>query len=100
MFENNFDFFFFLQVILMKSFSSSEESSNKLEKSKVKENLKEVMDRQCSITFTYDSGGQRQNSLQDFFMDEIDHAKKLLDIVRTDMDASFFENNEVRLFSF
>lgn len=83
----------------MKAFSNSKENSFKLEKSKIKENLKEVMDRQSSMTFTYDSGGQKKSSLQDFFMDEIDHAKKLLNIVQTDIDASSFENNEVRLFS-
>lgn len=80
----------------MKSFSNSEENSNKPEKSKVKENLKEVMDRQCFITFTHDSNGQKKNSLQDFFMDEIDHTKKLLDTIQTDIDALSFESNEVR----
>nr|XP_012219219.1 PREDICTED: cytoplasmic dynein 2 heavy chain 1 [Linepithema humile] len=84
----------YFKGILMKSFSNSKENSNKLEKSKVKENLKELMDRQSSVTFTYDSGGQKKNSLQDFFMDEIDHTKKLLNIVQTDIDASSFENNE------
>jgi len=83
----------------MKPFNNSEGNSNKLEKSKVQQDLKEVMDRQFSLTFTCDSGAiseRKGNPLQDFFIDEIDLTKKLLHIVQIDMDTSTFEINEVR----
>lgn len=86
----------------MKPFSNSKGNSDKLEKSKIQQDLKEVMDRQCSSTFTCDTGAiseRKGNPLQDFFIDEIDLTKKLLHIVRTDMDASSFEDNEVRQIS-
>lgn len=80
----------------MKPFKNNEGNSNKLEKSKIEQDLKKVMDRQCSLTFTYDTSEQKRNPLQDFFIDEIDLTRKLLNIVRTDIDASSFEDNEVR----
>jgi len=83
----------------MKPFNNSEGNSNKLEKSKVQHDLKIVMDQQCSLTFTCDTGTiseRKGNPLQDFFIDEVDLTKKLLHIVQTDMDASSFEDNEVR----
>ncbi|XP_018402903.1 PREDICTED: cytoplasmic dynein 2 heavy chain 1 [Cyphomyrmex costatus] len=87
----------YLKGILMKPFNNSEENSNKLEKSRVQHDLKVVMERQCSLTFTCDTGAiseRKGNPLQDFFIDEIDLTKKLLHIVQTDMDASSFEDNE------
>jgi len=83
----------------MKPFNNSEGNSNKLEKSKVQQDLKKVMDRQCSLT--YDStistiSEQKRNPLQDFFIDELDLTRKLLNVVRADMDASSFQDNEVR----
>lgn len=86
----------------MKPFSNSEGNSDKLEKSKIQQDLKEVMDRQSHVTFTCDTGAiseRKGNPLQDFFIDEIDLTKKLLHIVRTDMDALSFEDNEVRQIS-
>ncbi|XP_029665147.1 cytoplasmic dynein 2 heavy chain 1 [Formica exsecta] len=84
----------YLKGILMKPFKNSEGNSNKLEKSKIEQDLKKVMDRQCSLTFTYDTSEQKRNPLQDFFIDEIDLTRKLLNIVRTDIDVSSFEDNE------
>jgi len=87
----------------MKPFNNNEGNSNKLEKSKVQQDLKEVIDRQFSLTFTCDTGAmseRKENPLQDFFIDEIDLTKKLLHIVQTDMDTSTFEINEVRQDSF
>lgn len=84
----------------MKPFSSNEGSGDKLEKSKVRQDLKEVMDRQCSLTGDTGTTSERKgNPLQDFFIDEIELTKKLLHIVRTDIDASSFEDNEVRQIS-
>lgn len=82
----------------MKHLSNDEGSRDKAEKSRVQQDLKEIIDRQCSSTFTYDTGGVRENKrdpLQDFFVDEIDHMKKLLNVIRTDMDVLSFEDNEV-----
>ncbi|XP_071561821.1 cytoplasmic dynein 2 heavy chain 1 [Temnothorax nylanderi] len=87
----------YLKGILMKSFSNSEGTSDKLEKSKVQQDLKEIMERQCSLTFTCDTGAiseRKGNPLQDFFIDEIDLTKKLLHIVQTDMDTPSFDDNE------
>ncbi|KAL6266424.1 hypothetical protein P5V15_003274 [Pogonomyrmex californicus] len=87
----------YLKGILMKPFSNSVRNSDRLEKSKVQQDLKEVIDRQCSLTFTCDTGAiseQKGNPLQDFFIDEIDLAKKLLHTVKTDMNASSFEDDE------
>lgn len=86
----------------MKPFSNVEGNANQLDKSKVQQDLKEVMERQCSLTFTGDAGTMNEgkgNPLQDFFIDEIDLTKKLLHVIRADMDASSFENNEVRQIS-
>ncbi|XP_032668403.1 cytoplasmic dynein 2 heavy chain 1 [Odontomachus brunneus] len=87
----------YLKGILMKHLSGNEGSSDKVEKSRVQQDLKEIIDRQCSSTFTYDTGAVRENKrdpLQDFFVDEIDHIKKLLNVVRTDMDMLSFEDSE------
>lgn len=86
----------------MKPFSNNDGTSDKLERSKVQQDLKEIMERQCSLTFTRDTGvvsERKGNPLQDFFIDEIDLMKKLLDIVQTDMDAPSFDDNEVRQIS-
>lgn len=83
----------------MKHLSGNEGSSDKIEKLRVQQDLKEIIDRQCSSTFTYDTGAVRENKrdpLQDFFVDEIDHMKTLLNVVRMDMDALSFDDNEVR----
>jgi len=83
----------------MKPFSNSDGTNDKLEKSKVQQDLKEIMERQYSLTFTHDTSvisERKGNPLQDFFIDEIDLTKKLLHIVRTDMDAPSFDDNEVR----
>lgn len=83
----------------MKHLSGNEGSSDKVEKSRVQQDLKEIIDRQCSSTFAYDTDAVRENKrdpLQDFFVDEIDHIKKLLNVVRTDMDTLSFEDNDVR----
>jgi len=83
--------------ILIKPFSNSNENSNKLEKSKVQEDLKEIMNQQCFSTFTCDTDDkQKRNPLQDFFVDEIKFIRRLLNIVRADMDASSFDDNEVK----
>lgn len=84
----------------MKPFGKSEGTSDKLEKSKVQQELKEIMERQGSLKLTQSDTGagseRKGNLLQDFFIDEIDLTKKLLHIIQTDMDASSFESNEVR----
>lgn len=84
----------------MRHVGGNEGSSDKVEKSRVQQELKEIIDRQCSSTFTCDTGAVRENKknpLQDFFVDEIDHIKQLLNVVRTDMDTLSFEDNEVRV---
>lgn len=81
----------------MKPFKNGEGNGNKLETSKVQQDLKEVLDRQCSLTCdTSVISEQKRNPLQEFFADEIDLTRKLLHIVRTDLDASSFEDDEVR----
>ncbi|KMQ91499.1 cytoplasmic dynein 2 heavy chain 1-like protein [Lasius niger] len=85
----------YLKGILMKPFKNGEGNSNKLEKSKVQQDLKEVLDRQCSLTCdTSVISEQKRNPLQEFFADEVDLTRKLLHIVRTDLDASSFEDDE------
>lgn len=84
----------------MKPLSNNEGISDNSEKSKVQHDLKEIMERQCSLTFTGDAGAtseRKGNPLQDFFIDELDLTKKLSQIVRTDMDAPSFDDNEVDL---
>ncbi|EFN76217.1 Cytoplasmic dynein 2 heavy chain 1 [Harpegnathos saltator] len=86
----------YLKGILMKHLSGNEGSS-KVEKPRVQQDLKEIIDRQCSSTFTYETGTVRENKrdpLQDFFVDEIDHMKKLLNVIRADMNALSFEDSE------
>lgn len=81
----------------MKPFNSSERNSNKVEQSKIQQDLKEVLDRQCSLTSTCNtSAEQKRNPLQDFFVDEVELTRKLLHIVRTDLDALSFDDDEVR----
>jgi len=83
--------------ILIKPFNNSDKNSNKLEKSKVQEDLKEIMNQQCFSTFTCDTDNkQKRNPLQDFFVDEIKLTKRLLNIIRADMDTSSFDDNEVK----
>lgn len=83
----------------MKPFGKSEGTSDKLEKSKVQQDLRELMERQGSLKFMSDTGAgseRKGNLLQDFFIDEVDLTKKLLHIIQTDMNAPSFEDNEVR----
>ncbi|KAL0104886.1 hypothetical protein PUN28_016497 [Cardiocondyla obscurior] len=86
----------YLKDILMKPVNNDDGTSDKLEKSKIQQDLKEIMER-CSSTFTCDTGGiteQKRNPLQDFFIDEVDLTKKLLHIVQADMTSPTFDDNE------
>lgn len=80
----------------MTSFENSEGNNNKLEKSKIQD-IKDIVDQQFA-TLSSDIvsiNEPKQNPLQNFFLDEINLMKKLLNIIRADMDMSFFEDNEV-----
>lgn len=82
----------------MKPFGKSEGTSDKLEKSKVQQDLKEIMERRGSLKLTSGKGAgseRKGNLLRDFFSDEVDLTKKLLHIIQTDMDVPSFEGNEV-----
>lgn len=87
----------------MKHSSSQEGNNDKLEQSKVRQDLKEVTDRQGTVTFTRDAGAAgdgKRNPLQEFFVDEIIFTIKLLNDVRTDMDETSFDDSEVRRIDF
>jgi len=81
--------------ILIKPLSNSNENNNKSEKSKVQEDLKEIMNQQCFSACDTNTK-QKRNPLQDFFVDEIKLTRKLLNIIHADMDASCFDDNEVK----
>lgn len=85
--------------ILIKPLNNSDGNGDKSEKSKVQEDLKEIMDQPCSSTFDTDAK-QKRNPLHDFFVDEVKLVRKLLNIVRADMDLPSFDDNEVRQFIF
>ncbi|XP_020293197.1 cytoplasmic dynein 2 heavy chain 1 [Pseudomyrmex gracilis] len=86
----------YLECISAKFFSSKERSGKKSEKSKVQRELKELVERQCSQTIASDATSeQTRNPLQDFFVDEINLTRKLMNVVQTNVDASSFENGEI-----
>lgn len=83
----------------MKFLNRQERSGKKSrENSKVQRDMRELVERQCSQNFASDAiSGQKRNPLQDFFIDEINLTRKLLNIVQTDINASSFEDDgEVR----
>lgn len=81
--------------VLIKA-SINDEKNNRKTESRIQRDLKELIDRHGSIFgSSINIEGDGNNQLQSFFIDEMRLTKRILNLIRADVDSLRFEDSKV-----